>query len=78
MAITLTVQSLQSQGPFVIVTAVRSDNGQSVLLNVDVSSAVSVLAAQNLVTSALQLRSALINNISTTVSGLSSLIGQSF
>ena len=78
MAITLTVQSLQPSGIFIIVTAIRSDNGQSVLINVDVSSAVSVLAAQTLVTNAISARSAIINNSITTATGLANLIGQSF
>lgn len=79
MAIILTVQSIVSSGNgIVLVTASRSDGQKSEIINVDISSAATALAALNLVSAAVTIRASQINALNTNIQGMSSLIGQTF
>jgi hypothetical protein len=78
MAITLTVISIQPVGSSMLITATRSDNSQTQVITVNVSSAPSVMAALALATTAIQAASAALNAAAANASGLSPLIGQTF
>jgi hypothetical protein len=78
MAITLTITSITTSGGLVSVNANRSDNAKTENIVADVSSAPTALAALNIVSAAITLRASQINTLSNNITGMSSLIGQTF
>lgn len=78
MAITLTVSSVTSHGGTVQVVTIRSDNGATELIIVDVSSAPSAVTAINLITATITAKAVAVNTTAANTATIMTLVGQVF